>query len=357
MTTRLTQQARFTASPTPPSRRLPSPPRQWQAPVAIPPDGTYEGDPDDSDGDRRDPGNNGVWELPPPYHGPYNSTDQALRLINEQSSLDGYTLVKARNSQAYNREKKCYRYKLVCQRHGVRHDWRGLGMSKNQRDSTSRRDKCPMQVYLEAEGGKYASIDESTKWFIKFVNDKECEHNHPPDIARALPSARSNAIRPAGPHIRRLHNAGISRRQIAAVIRQDHPEMAPYLIPKDISNLLAIEDQTAVQTIGNTTQQLMELLKDDNKYWIDGYTNDDTGALEWLLVLYYPLFKKFYKYHPEIIHFDCTYSTNKYNLPLMNICGVTGQGTTIPLGVALLSGESQEDFEPILLNLKAILEA
>ncbi len=60
--------------------------------------------------------------------------------------------------------------------------------------------------------------------------------------------------------------------------------------------------------------------------------------------------------HPEITYFDCTYSTNKYKLPLLDICGVTAQNTTIQLGIALMSGEKKEDYIEVFQDLKSIFK-
>ena len=54
---------------------------------------------------------------------------------------------------------------------------------------------------------------------------------------------------------------------------------------------------------------------------------------------------------------DYTYKTNKYRKPLLNICGVTGQNKTLNLGVAFVSGESEEDYSWALSHLKGLLHS
>lgn len=53
---------------------------------------------------------------------------------------------------------------------------------------------------------------------------------------------------------------------------------------------------------------------------------------------------------------DCTYKTNRYNQPLLNIAGVNGCNKTVTLGVALLAtGENKAAFTTLLKDLKEIL--
>lgn len=51
-----------------------------------------------------------------------------------------------------------------------------------------------------------------------------------------------------------------------------------------------------------------------------------------------------YKLYGEIISFDTTYSTNKYNMPFASIVGINGHGRTIVFGWALLQNEKADTF-------------
>ena len=44
----------------------------------------------------------------------------------------------------------------------------------------------------------------------------------------------------------------------------------------------------------------------------------------------------------DILLFDCTFKTNRYHQPLLNIAGVTGSNTTIQAGIVMLSRETTE---------------
>jgi hypothetical protein len=42
---------------------------------------------------------------------------------------------------------------------------------------------------------------------------------------------------------------------------------------------------------------------------------------------------------------DCTYKTNRFQMPLLNICAVTGNKMTVQFGLCFLSGEKKLDYE------------
>lgn len=64
-----------------------------------------------------------------------------------------------------------------------------------------------------------------------------------------------------------------------------------------------------------------------------------------------------FKQNPDVVLMDCTYRTNTFNMPLLNMVGVTGMNTTIHLAQAFLRGEEQGDYEWALLQLKSLLHA
>ena len=68
-----------------------------------------------------------------------------------------------------------------------------------------------------------------------------------------------------------------------------------------------------------------------------------TGALTRLLLLHPAAIVMFKKY-PSVLLLDCTYKTNRYNMPLLNICVITGNNMVIQVGFAFLSGEKREDY-------------
>jgi hypothetical protein len=47
--------------------------------------------------------------------------------------------------------------------------------------------------------------------------------------------------------------------------------------------------------------------------------------------------------HLDVLLIDCTYKTNRFNMPLLNICRATGNNMIPQLAVAFLNGEKAEE--------------
>ena len=62
-----------------------------------------------------------------------------------------------------------------------------------------------------------------------------------------------------------------------------------------------------------------------------------------------------WKHYPKVLLMDCTYKTNRFNMPLLNIMGSTGLNTSFFIGFAFLSGEMDEDYIWALNALKNVI--
>jgi hypothetical protein len=58
-----------------------------------------------------------------------------------------------------------------------------------------------------------------------------------------------------------------------------------------------------------------------------------------------------------VIMMDCTYRTNRFNIPPLNIDGVTGMNTTIHIAQVLIEGETAPDYEWALRKLADLMTA
>ena len=56
----------------------------------------------------------------------------------------------------------------------------------------------------------------------------------------------------------------------------------------------------------------------------------------------------------SVMFFDCTYKTNRYNMPLLHIVAVTPFNTTMSIGFSFLSGEKKEDYDKAFKHLSEI---
>jgi hypothetical protein len=55
--------------------------------------------------------------------------------------------------------------------------------------------------------------------------------------------------------------------------------------------------------------------------------------------------KELMRSFPDILGMDCTYKTNRYNMPLLHFVGVTSIGRYFSAGFCFLSGEKEDDYD------------
>ena len=85
------------------------------------------------------------------------------------------------------------------------------------------------------------------------------------------------------------------------------------------------------------------------------YKTLDTGEVTHVFFAH-PKSIELYQWYPEVLLMDCTYKTNRFGMPLLNIMGTTSLGTTYYLGFIFLSGETEEDYLWALKELKIVMK-
>lgn len=204
---------------------------------------------------------------------------------------------------------------------------------------------CEMRVVLAAVDTQ----NPSGPYEIRHCNRPD--HNHEPDPLLALPGHRKRTrTDDVEDIVAQQTSIGVPRKKILASIKAKYPDAL--VLSKDIGNVAQQQKLLKLQS-RTKTEQLFDLLEQHQfKYF---YDISEDGAIKYIM-FFFPDAIKQYQAHPDILGFDCTYSTNRYSLPLLNIVGATAQNTTIQFGVALLSGETEEDFNRPLQDLRTFLE-
>jgi hypothetical protein len=83
--------------------------------------------------------------------------------------------------------------------------------------------------------------------------------------------------------------------------------------------------------------------------------NPKTNRLERLFFAH-PDSIQIYKDHPEVVLLDCTYKTNRFRMPLLNICAVTGNRKTVQVALCFLSGEKEADYDWAMSHFQDMIE-
>lgn len=146
-----------------------------------------------------------------------------------------------------------------------------------------------------------------------------------------------------------MTNAGQPPRVIRSVIQQSDPQLSLRL--SDIYNarakyrLAKLAGRTPIQAL------LEDLISSDTFH---RHKTDDNGHLTHLFIAL-PTSISLFRQHHDILLLDCTYRTNRYKMPLLNIAGATGMNTTLQLALVFLCAETKEDNTWALTSLQDML--
>lgn len=275
--------------------------------------------------------------LPPPIDIRYESPKLAIATINRFARDQGYSVSTLRSVHKNGVKKRVY---LCCTRGRV---WEtSLNDNDRIRNKTTLAVDCLFQVTLRHRV-------EDNAWHLTY---EDTLHNHSPTHPRALHIHRTQELIERALDIDHLIRQGFNTRQILTRIREEDPSSA--LIARDIYNRRYkvnaefLDGRTLVQAL------LIELPKDGE--WIFKHELDDEGHITALFCMHRTSIRML-QLHPWVISMDCTYKTNRYGLPLLDIVGFASTGQTFHLAFGFIQDEKQDSYEVILRCLAEAYES
>jgi MULE transposase domain len=121
------------------------------------------------------------------------------------------------------------------------------------------------------------------------------------------------------------------------------------VLSRDIYNL---GQRIRLESLGGLTP--IQWLKQELD--LQGYYNridvDSTSNKVTRLFYMHPTVIGIWKKNPDCLLLDCTYKTNRFNMPLLNICGVTGNNKTPQFALCFLTSEKDVDYKWALKQLR-----
>ena len=185
-------------------------------------------------------------------------------------------------------------------------------------------------------------------WTLKHRPDHRFStHNHEPSQdASAHPVHRR--LSQGLSQLANLSNAGLAPKEIQTLIRQS----GSLATRQDIYNRIAdvrrdaCEGQSPIQALAN---QL-----DKKGFWSRIQFAPDGRVTAVLFA--HPDSLAYLRAYPELLLLDCTYKTNKYGMPLLDMIGVDAAQRSFCIAFAFLSGETEEDYTWALERLKSLYE-
>jgi hypothetical protein len=146
-------------------------------------------------------------------------------------------------------------------------------------------------------------------------------------------------------------SAGISPRQILEAARQQNN--SNNIIPRDIYN---IQQKIYLELLDGRPpiQALLSVLLKKHQWLFNYMTNHENQLIRLFCTQYSCL--ELLQQNPYVLIMDCTYKTNKYKMPLLNINGVTATSNSFYRGFVFLYNKKQDSYNFALQNLSKVYQ-
>ncbi|XP_022003107.2 uncharacterized protein LOC110900526 [Helianthus annuus] len=202
----------------------------------------------------------------------------------------------------------------------------GVSRSKDLgKDIGTKKINCPFKLV-----GKYSKKNDV--WKLKVVCD---EHNYPPALymeghAQAMKlSSNENHL------VQDLTWLNVKPRDILSTLKKQNEKNVSVL--KIIYNVRYKFRKT--EQAGRTPMQNLMYILQSKGYVFDYHVHDITNELEELFFVH-PTSLTIWQTFPNVVLMDATYKTNKYNLPFLEIVGVTSTNKTFSIAFVFMNKEN-----------------
>src|SRR3954447_10747566 len=147
-----------------------------------------------------------------------------------------------------------------------------------------------------------------------------------------------------------MSRAGIKPKEIASTVSQTYPSRLWRI--QDIYN---IRRECKIDLLAGRSPIEAMLYELHNSEYEYNYNLDSEMRVS-MLFFAHPKSLELLRQYPEVLLMDCTYKTNRFRMPLLDILGSTGLGTTFYAAFVFLPGETEEDYKEALKMLNGVLE-
>ena len=286
------------------------------------------------------------FDMSIPPCGSWESKDALLAAAQAHAAKSGYAIAVGSNSGI---KKKTGRFEgfLVCTAGGKKREKSTLtNEDDRQRKGRSYKCECPMSmnIRMRADGRWYLTervlhpemsthnhlaVDDATTLYQHRVLSKEDRELVINNVIMGVPTSRTTALlnRPGG------------------ALKVKH---------RDVYNLTAASRREARRGMPAPEAFLKQLEEETNKGQIYfDKTLDDKGHISRLVIADRRSIR-YLNINPDVLMLDCTYKTNKFGMPLLDIVGVDGMNKTFTIGLCFLDQETEEDYDWALERLKGL---
>ncbi|KJZ68365.1 hypothetical protein HIM_12244 [Hirsutella minnesotensis 3608] len=180
--------------------------------------------------------------------------------------------------------------------------------------------------------------------------ERECaKHNHPPSEDPSAHPAHRRLTEQDAKTISSLALCGTAASDIRTYIHNHSESLAT---ERDIYNWIAAtrrdlrEGQSSIQALVNQLNS--------EGFWCQVKLDSDNRLTA--IFFAHPESVAYLQCNPDVLLLDCTYKTNKYEMPLLDMVGVDSCQRSFCIAFAFLSGESEEDYSWALQHLRSLYD-
>ncbi|RYC62617.1 hypothetical protein CHU98_g3607 [Xylaria longipes] len=268
--------------------------------------------------------NRDVEALAPPQDAMYESWAECVADIQKHASTRGYAL--RTKIKTKNKKREITRYEILCDKGGKFVSRASVG----GRAESSKKTNCPFSAVAKLK---------NNTWCFEVA---EGRHNHPPSS-----SPRDHIQHRAKTEIHReIMKQGVDHQRNDRQILQDLRTADPgcLLTLKDVNNHVAAQRRNAKKVPGEASQVLV-MLRDTPDIWhVPLITQGVLSGLFWAPIWSQQMWQR----HADVLVMDSTHRVNKYNMPLLQINGVTEVGTYFGAAYAMIPDEKGETMQWVM---------
>jgi hypothetical protein len=272
--------------------------------------------------------------LPP--EGEYESREALFEAINAWAATRGYAFITGRSTKEKTGRRTIT---YMCDRRRNH----PIVSRERQRKTTTRITGCEFSILAKE------NKDRST-WTLRHRSDSRFSlHNHEPSQDTTAHPVLRTMSKEHLSQLTGLANAGIAPKEIRTYMRQNTDTIATQ---HDIYNRIADARREVCQGQSSINALADQLFREG--FWSQFQTGPD-GRVKAVLFAH-PESVAYLQAYPDVLILDCTYKTNKYGMPLLDLIGVDSCQRSFCVVFAFLSGECEEDYFWALDRFRSLCE-
>ena len=213
---------------------------------------------------------------------------------------------------------------------------------KRRRTKTQMKD-CPFRVALK--------LDEHSAYWTVSCTPESSSHNHEFAVPMAHQKYRAEMVAKHSSRIVQMYNNGTRPVFIATQLREMAKDDRDLASISNVQVYNALSRHRRHELNGRTPVQfLYDQLQDPAANVLFRDLRDKEGHLTSLFIAPRGGIDLLCRY-PHVLLLDCTYKTNRFNMPLLNICGSTSTKKTFSVAAVFLDGEKIQCYSWALRQL------